>query len=526
MTIHILQEYFGLLLALLRMVDACYSLLVLRLKMQPVMYRASRESKLDGLAARLNQPVWYWTLAILLAGFYIVTSWYISAHRLLWFDEIFTAIICRQPSVKTMWSALRDGVDQIPVLYFLVARFFDQLLHRADIGIRIPSILALGAGLLVTFDVARRLTDTIGGLITMSLLSTSYATYYGYEARPYAICFMLAAVALWLWVATDQESKSAAVAFGAVFLIGGTVHYYFLACLVPFGIFALAQRRIFHPKVVAATVGAIGSLSVLYPQILSSLTKVHSGVFNSWAAPSLGKIQLVYVAFFPSTTLPLAIFAAGLAVFGSSRVRRVPPMSEGERIGWLFLVIPLAVYVMARLVTHFFVDRYMIGTVPGIAVAATCLFWRHFRESRYVTLSLLLALGGYGAFQQLLTVGNIAHIDAYGDHQRRTREILAVEDLLQRDGKRLFAMTSNLPWLEAWYYSKYPKAYGLYWPAAMSGSTLEKYAPVKLLSVNDIVANAAQTALIAPDNRLLAELERAGLHPKVHFSNPWIFYLE
>lgn len=102
--------------------------------------------------------------------------------------------------------------------------------------------------MLVTFDIARRLTDGLYGLIAMSFLTTSFVTYYGYEARSYALYFMLAAVALWLWAFTKDESKIAAAAFGAVFFIGVPLHYYFFLCLAPFGILALAQRRIFHPK--------------------------------------------------------------------------------------------------------------------------------------------------------------------------------------------------------------------------------------------------------------------------------------
>jgi Dolichyl-phosphate-mannose-protein mannosyltransferase len=462
------------------------------------------------------------------AGFYAGTSLYISAHRLLWYDEVYTTILCRQPTVGTLWAALRAGLELIPALYFLVARIFDQLFRHSDVGIRIPSVLAWGAGLLLTFDIARRLTDGLGGLIAMALVSTSYANYYGYEARPYAICFMLAAIALWLWVFTSHESWSAAAAFGAVFLIGGSMHYYFLACVVPFAILALAERRIFHPKVIAAALGAMGSLAALYPQIAGSLTKLHSGVLVgvlNWASPSLVKLDAVYLGFLPLATVPLISFIAGVAVFGRFRERLVRPMSEGERVSWLFLTIPLTVYVVAVLVTHFFVDRYMIGTVPGIAVAVTCFFWRHCRESRYLPLVLLVAIGGFGIFLQLLTLRNIDHIDAFGDHQGRTRHMVAVEDALQRDGKRLFVFSDNLMFLEAWYYSKYRSAYELFWPAPSEG-TLETYASLKLPTVKDIVAHAGETAVIYPSWLLLEELQRAGLHPKIHSTQPDIFYLE
>ena len=71
------------------------------------MDRTSGQSK--GLVvSRLDRPAWYWSLAFLLAGFYVATSLYISMHRLLWSDEIYTAIISRLPNVRIMWESLSD----------------------------------------------------------------------------------------------------------------------------------------------------------------------------------------------------------------------------------------------------------------------------------------------------------------------------------------------------------------------------------------------------------------------------------
>ena len=87
-------------------------------------------------------------------------------------------------------------------------------------------------------------------MIATSFLTTSFVIYYGYEARPYAIYFLFGAIVLWVWMFTKAESKMAAAAFGVLFLIGEAVHYYFLLCLIPFGLLALAERRILNPKVI------------------------------------------------------------------------------------------------------------------------------------------------------------------------------------------------------------------------------------------------------------------------------------
>jgi uncharacterized membrane protein len=481
------------------------------------------QSKAYGLVSRLQQPAWYWPLALLLAGFYVASSLYIASHRLLWYDEIFTAITTRLPDVRTIWKSLSESTDATPPLYFLITRIFDRMFRHADIALRIPSAIAFGVGLLVIFDIARRLTDGLYGLIAMAFLTTSFVTYYGYEARPYAIYFMLSSVALWLWVFTKDESKAGAVAFGAVFLIGVPIHYYFLLCLAPFGILALAQRRVFHLKVIAGAAGVMCSLALLYPQIASSRAAVQS--YGSWAPQSLPKLQSVYVEFFPEAMVPMVLIAVGLAVLGTNRERVVTSMSSGERVCWLFLVVPLVTYVMARLVTDFFYNRYMIGAVPGIAVAVTCIFWRHCRESKYLSLALLILFGGFGIGQQVHTLRHIDHIPAFGDHQERTRQMLALEDTLRREGKSHFAIARNLPFLEAWYYSKHPEQYEFL--AFGEPWLMRKYAPLKFVFAQEVVACAGQTAVIDPEPPMVEALERAGLHLKVRFAEPhYVLYLE
>ena len=493
------------------------------------MDRTSEQAEERLVVSRLDQPVWYWSLAFLVAGFYVATSLYISSHRLLWSDEIYTAITTRMPNFRTIWESLSASSDQIPPLYFLITRGFDRLFRHADIGLRVPSALALGAGLLVTFDIARRLTDGVYGLLAMAFLTTSFVPYYGYEARPYALCFTLVAVALWLWIFTKDESKTAAAAFGALFLIGVAIHYYFLLCLAPFGIAALLGKRIFHPKLIAAAAGVMCSMAVLHRQIASS----HSAaILADWAAPSPGRLPAVYLEFFPGALLPLVLTAAGVVVFGRPRERLVSSMTSGERISWLFLTIPLAEYLLAVLVTNRFLGRYIIGAVPGIAVAVTCLLWRYCRESRYLSLALLVVFGWFGVTQQLLTLKYIDHIEAVGDYQEGTRQILALEDTLHREGKSHFAVTSNLQFLEVWYYSKYSYQYGYAgprqsWVTRKYLALDKRYPPLNILSIKDIVANARQTAVINPGPDLIAALEGAGLHTKVRFSEPqYVVYLE
>src|SRR5438874_11778901 len=101
---------------------------------------------------------WLYAGVLAFVSFFLATSLYISVHRMFWYDEIFTTLTARMPDWHTMWRALvDDNYDPMPFGYFLVARFFDRLFGPGEIGIRLPSALAVAAGMLLTYDTARRI---------------------------------------------------------------------------------------------------------------------------------------------------------------------------------------------------------------------------------------------------------------------------------------------------------------------------------------------------------------------------------
>jgi len=91
-----------------------------------------------------------------LATFYLATSMHIASHRLFWFDELATVHIARLPNIATIWTALAQPMDAQPPIYYMVVRMFDKVFGPGDFAARLPSTLAVVAGLLITFDCARR----------------------------------------------------------------------------------------------------------------------------------------------------------------------------------------------------------------------------------------------------------------------------------------------------------------------------------------------------------------------------------
>src|SRR6476661_5396250 len=196
-------------------------------------------------------------LLSLLVAFYLATTLYIASHRPFWFDEISTILIARVNTYGDIWHALTDAADLPPPTYFMLVRPFDQWFGPGEIGVRIPSALAMIIGMLVTFDCSRRASNGLYGLIAVSLLTCSLLPYYGFEARPYSIYFALAAFTFWLWVHT-KDRAFASILFGTAFFLAFLVHYYSVLCLVPYAAAVILEPRQWRARVGKFAAGCVG----------------------------------------------------------------------------------------------------------------------------------------------------------------------------------------------------------------------------------------------------------------------------
>jgi Dolichyl-phosphate-mannose-protein mannosyltransferase len=478
---------------------------------------------------------WPLVAAALLALFYFVTSLLIAAHRVFWFDELFTLHIARLPGLATIWTALGNGVDALPPTYYMLVRAFDSLFGPAEIAARLPSAIAMAVGLLAIFDCARRLTDGLHGLIALSVATCSFLPYYGYEARSYAIYFMLAAIALWLWVDDRLSTRTQAMLFGACFLVGVCFHYYFVMCLAPYFLWELLRWKPGQKpsaKLVGGIVGSIVPVLVLSPLILSFSRKFAGGY---WNRPSFLELRAIYSQLFPDGLFLLALIAIWIVLAKSSSAAKeetetLPAMQSAEAVGWLFLVIPLAAFFVAEWKTNAFYSRYFIGVLPGVAVAFAFLLWRHFRAIPQVSMGVFVLLAAWGVGQQLTVIRHPDKVEATG-----IRQFLEVQSLLQVEGKQYFVFSGPLLFLEAQQYSDHPERCVLLLPSDFSRQpkpgpdpylhqrlelNLSQYYPLQVWTLDDLRRNAFQSVLVEPDEQALRDVKRAGLQPRTRLATP------
>jgi hypothetical protein len=464
-----------------------------------------------------GRRIWIAFAVAALTGFYLVTSVAIAARRLLWFDEIVTVLISRLPGASRIVAALAQVDNNMPAPYFLVVHWFFQLLGSGAVAARLPSALALAAGLLITFDCARRLTDGLHGLIAFAVLGCSCLPYYGFEARSYGIYFMLAALCFWIWVHGKAGTLSA-VLFGTTLFLAIAFHYYAVLTLVPYAAWEALnwkKGRKLPAKLIAGAVGVCGAAAALLPQM--SGAKRYSAVF--WSPPSLFKLRTAYPDLFPDGVFLLALVVIWVALTHRERNGDPESMQPAEHVGWLGLLIPFAGYLIARLVTNAYVSRYFIGLLPGVAVAFSCWVWRNFHFRTVVPLGILGILAGYGISEQLATVRRPESADPF-HQQSSTRRALELEGTLRREGKHFTVLTNGMLYLELRNYARRPEEYVLLVPSEeylkfhntpRYTVALSRYYPMQFWNLEDLRTHAAETALLGFSTEDLTLLENIGL---------------
>jgi Dolichyl-phosphate-mannose-protein mannosyltransferase len=158
-----------------------------------------------------------------------------SLSKPFWYDEIFTLIMPRQPTLGMIWSALRHGVDSQPPLFDLVERA-TRVIPNAEIGFRLPSILGFACALIYLYLFVRRRTGAVYGLLAASTAMLTFLYMpYAVEACPYSLVAACVALALVSYQRAGTSLRWTAV-LALALTIGENLHYYSIFALVPFGV--------------------------------------------------------------------------------------------------------------------------------------------------------------------------------------------------------------------------------------------------------------------------------------------------
>ncbi len=284
------------------------------------------------------------------------------------------------------------NVDAVSGLYYLLLHGWISVFGDSQTMLRMPSALAMAGAAAFVVLTARtafdRRTAVFAGLLFALLPSV---TRYGQEARSYAFVVFAVTAATWLLLrALKRPSPARWAPYAVAVAAAGLFHIVSLLFLLPHALIVLMrwkQDRRGRTLVGYALTVAVALVPVV-PLVLLGQRQVGRQI--SWIkTPHLRSIAEVWDALFGSPLIALAIAAFALLPLAWSRGRR--PAVELALVG----AAPIAAaWVVSQGSTSYFMDRYLLFTMPAwVVLAAAGLAALRPRPAGVAGLAAVILLG-------------------------------------------------------------------------------------------------------------------------------------
>jgi hypothetical protein len=316
---------------------------------------------------------------VALAAYSVVRNLIRAASKPLWFDELLTQAVSRQPNLSAIWNVLKNGVDGNPPLFYLIERATSKLVSNEMIAYRIVPALAFACILICIYAFVRKRSGAGVALIcTVLLFVTPLSNKYALEARPYSLLAACLALALVCY----QRLPAAPWTIG-LFLslsVAESLHYYAGVACFPFFVAELVYvvttmriRRAVWLSMFASLIPAVLSVPLL-------LRLKHAYAGHIWARPDFMLIPMSYGGYFRLNALwGMAIAIVGFYVIARAWLRGRPQSEIGDASNVAlpsehalvlgFLALPAFGILAAKLAHGGATDRYYLPAIFGIVIA-------------------------------------------------------------------------------------------------------------------------------------------------------------
>jgi len=312
------------------------------------------------------------TCSSIIAAYFGITC-VAATNREFWYDELVTWSVARLPDIKAIWAALHHGVDQTLPLVHLLVRLSQSCFGYGELATRLPSIIFFAVFCISFFIFLKRRVETSFAIAGMLIPLISYAWFYSYEARSYAILLGGVGVALACWQAAAENIHRRwtlpGITVGLLFAL--LTNFMSVLVAIPFGsaeaVRNIVRRRVDFGVWIAFTCAA--SALVIYPGLLKST--------ETWTRNSPPAFSII-PSFISVLTeqAACALLAATALVFIDGFMRQAPPrqvnlsaMPVHEVTALIgFIVAPILFIVGSRFTLRlFFFPRYGLIAIIGAA---------------------------------------------------------------------------------------------------------------------------------------------------------------
>ncbi|MFC4048989.1 glycosyltransferase family 39 protein [Actinomadura syzygii] len=287
-----------------------------------------------------------------------------AARLPLWRDEAITAEIARRSVPDILWCARH--IDAVHAAYYLFMHGVIQVFGASEFALRIPSIAAFAAMAAGIAVLGRKIMSGPVGLIAgLICAGAPFASHYAHEARSYSL---VAALTVWLTVLfvdlAERGSRRRYAAYGAGIALLGLVHLFALLILPAHLVTLLLTRRtrtMLRPWSAAAG-GAVVAVSPLM-----ALAVTQRNALDWLTRPGWLDVRFLVETF---TGPPIVAYLLGAAIaVGLITARSRGPISpQALAVPWLLL--PATVLLLVSQFHPFYTYRYVIGSLPAMALLA------------------------------------------------------------------------------------------------------------------------------------------------------------
>jgi len=301
-----------------------------------------------------------WELAVLVLK---------AGRQRFWYDELFTLHVSSLQPFSRLRRALQEGVDAIPLGYYLLVRLARIFPGDPHLTLRLPSILGYILSLLGVYWFALKGLPAPAALTAVILISLSPFRKYSLEARPYSLLVGFLAMSAVVWLRIDE--KWFMMPLFAIFLtLAVSSHYLSVLVISFFSIAELTRSLLFHRihwGVWAACLLATGPFFVGLPHLLRfrSIFGKHFFARPPWSM--VFETYSDYLGIDYKLSLVLIVF------FGIVVGERGASLPEIILVGG-FVLYPALLVVLTKLLHSGYTPRYGWPGVLGLALGSAYLF--------------------------------------------------------------------------------------------------------------------------------------------------------
>lgn len=323
----------------------------------------------------MKKRTWYaWVAGVSLLC--TALAWHLAGAKTFWADEQFTRLAVSLPWSE-LWEMGLERKDAVHLAYYSLLKFLSPVLGLTDVGLRLPSMVAVGVACALLMTLTKRLLGgTPAVFVGLVFASLPVVSQFGAEARPYAISMALCVLSMLAFVRLLSGGYTLGIQIGYVLALTGATYVALFSILIVIPQWVVLLRSSPSARSIARTLALQAIVIVLSAPLLVIAWSQRQQV--QWDSPSLlDPLRLLTVAFGTGFTagrlvlaaIGLTIIVVGTVVVWTRTGYDVRPRKRGAvELGWAWFLLPGLVLIAVSWWSGFFSVRYVISSFAGLAL--------------------------------------------------------------------------------------------------------------------------------------------------------------